>query len=340
MSSGGVFPVSDPTHVAVVRRAAQRLAEQFGFSDSRAGRLALVVTELGTNLTKHAQRGEMLLRGEDGAAGTAEIAIEVIAMDRGPGIDDVSLSRRDGFSTSGTAGAGLGAIERQSDLFEIHSSAAGTVMLARVAREAAPPPDSAHRLFAGAVQVNAPEELVCGDDWDVLIDDARVAVMIADGLGHGLQAHDAARAARRTFVKLRDRSPADIVDAIHRDLTATRGAALGVFTADLERGVARYCGLGNVAATIVARDGTRRGLVSMPGTAGLGKPRLQEFQYPFDADAMLVMHSDGIASTWDLASYPGLRLRHPSLVAAVLFRDFGRRRDDATAVVLKERPRA
>jgi hypothetical protein len=77
----------------------------------------------------------------------------------------------------------------------------------------------------------------------------------------------------------------------------------------------------------------------MPGTAGIGRPRVQEFQYPFPAGAMLVLHSDGIAPHWDLAAYQGVRPIQPSLVAGVLFRDFGRRRD-ATALVVKERTRA
>jgi len=338
MSGGGAFPVSDPTQVSAVRRAAQRLAEELGFSESRAGQLALVVTELATNLLKHARRGEILLRGEDGGAE----AIEVLALDRGTGLGDEALSRRDGYSTSGTPGEGLGAIERQSDLFEIYSTQAGSAMLARVAREPAPPVSSpSRRLYSGAIRVNAPGEQVCGDDWAVQIRDERVVVMIADGLGHGLAAHDASRAAHDAFLRVHEQGAAAIVEAIHAALTSTRGAAVAVLTADLERRIARFCGLGNITAAIVPPAGAARvRLVSMPGTAGVGKPRLQEFQYPFSADALLVLHSDGIASDWDLPAYPGLRMRHPSLIAGVLFRDFGRRRDDATAVVLKERPPA
>jgi hypothetical protein len=150
--------------------------------------------------------------------------------------------------------------------------------------------------------------------------------MLADGLGHGLAAHDAARAARETFTGAHEQSPLEIVAVIHAALTSTRGAAVAVLAADLERGVARYCGLGNVAATIIDPYAARHSLVSMPGPAGVGRPRVQEFQYPFPPEATLVMHSDGIAPNWDLADYPGLRLKAPSLVAGVLFRDFGRPR--------------
>lgn len=343
MSEGGAFPVSDSAHVSAVRRAALALASSLAYSDARAGQVALVVTELGTNLAKHAKGGEILLRGE--TAPGAE-SIEVIALDRGPGMSDLARSQRDGYSTAGTAGEGLGAIARQSDVLEIFSQPSGTAIVACVAREAqpagaAPRRSGQPRLQSGAVRVNAEGERVCGDDWGAHIRDERLVVMVVDGLGHGLPAHDAARAARGAFERAHENTPAQIVAAIHEALAASRGAAVAVFAADLERGVARYCGLGNISAAILPAGSTaRHRLVSLPGIAGAGNPRLTEFQYPYVADDTLVMHSDGIASHWDLSSYPGLRVRHPSLVAAVLFRDFARRRDDATAVVVKERRRA
>jgi len=79
------------------------------------------------------------------------------------------------------------------------------------------------------------------------------------------------------------------------------------------------------------------GIVSQHGTAGANKVRLQEFSYPFAADALLVLHSDGLKTAWDLAHYPGLTNHQPCLIAAVLYRDFVRGRDDTTAVVLRNR---
>ena len=96
--------------------------------------------------------------------------------------------------------------------------------------------------------------------------------------------------------------------------------------------------MGNVAGAIVAAGGGRHNLVTMNGTAGHRVGRLQEFQYPMPAGSILVLHSDGLSGGWDLASYPGLKSRHPSVIAGVLFRDFSRRRDDVTVVVAKDRP--
>jgi hypothetical protein len=45
------------------------------------------------------------------------------------------------------------------------------------------------------------------------------------------------------------------------------------------------------------------------------------------------MHSDGLSSSWKFDRYPGLSRAHPTLAAAVLFRDFWRRRDDVTVLI-------
>jgi hypothetical protein len=63
--------------------------------------------------------------------------------------------------------------------------------------------------------------------------------------------------------------------------------------------------------------------------------KIQEFQYPFPKGSLLIMHSDGIATHWDLASYPGIEARHPAFVSAALFRDHSRGRDDLTVLALR-----
>jgi Stage II sporulation protein E (SpoIIE) len=123
----------------------------------------------------------------------------------------------------------------------------------------------------------------------------------------------------------------------------TRGrrvADVSIAAGDLERGVLKYAGLGNVAGTILLPGGGRHHLVSTNGTAGHQARRIQEFQYPLPAGSIVVVHSDGLNSLWDLAPYPGVWSRHRSVIAGVLFRDFSRRRDDVTVVVMRARPAA
>ena len=349
MNTSAAFAVGDASGVAVARRAALLAADRLGFAEQPSGRVALIVSELASNLAKHARGGEILIRPLENAADLP--GLEILAIDKGPGIADLASSRRDGHSTSGTLGHGLGAIERQSDLFEMFTQPTGTVVLARVWRDGAsaghPPVGGPQwggrsaavtgRVEAGAVLVSMPGEEVCGDGaaWGLRPD--RAAVFVVDGLGHGLQAHDAARRAVIEFERVQGHAPARVIEEIHGALRETRGGAVAMIAIDLERGTARYAGVGNIAGAIVIPSGARHGLVSMHGTAGHVIPRIQEFTYPVASGALVILHSDGISSQWDLNAYPGLRDRHPSITAAVLYRDFSRRRDDVSIVVLRER---
>jgi hypothetical protein len=98
----------------------------------------------------------------------------------------------------------------------------------------------------------------------------------------------------------------------------------------------RYVGLGNIAGTILPQTGPSRHLVSTPGTAGHQARKIVEFTYPWEPGCLLLMHSDGLQTHWSLDPYPGLRERHPSLIAGVLYRDYARKRDDVTVIVARE----
>ena len=333
MNPSAAFAVTELSQVGEPRRAAQWLAQRIELDETRAGRLALVVTELATNLAKHARNGEILLRAIDGPADAR--AIEVLAVDGGPGISDLALSQTDGYSTAGTLGNGLGAIRRQSDDFLIYTQPAGTVIAARVGKE--PHRHDGMPLDIGAVCASKPGEEICGDAWTSRLRPDRLDMIVADGLGHGLGAHDAARQAIATFEEDPVAEPRHMLERVHAALRPTRGAAVALLTIDLERGVARYAGLGNIAAAILRENGSRQNLISHNGIAGHAATKFQEYSYPVPPKSVIVVHSDGLGTHWNLASYPGLASRHPSLIAGVLYRDFARRRDDVTVIVARER---
>lgn len=324
--------VADPSQAGEARRQAGRLAARLGFDETAAGRLALVVTEAATNMVKHAEGGEIVVvpRAWEGDPG-----IDVLALDRGPGIANLATSMCDGHSTAGSPGTGLGAIARLASRFDVHSMpGVGTAVLARLWRRA-PASRPGRRLRVGGLCLPRPGETACGDAWAVHERDGRTVLLVADGLGHGQLAADAARQATRTFADAWEQPPARIVDAIHQALRSTRGAAVAVAEVDLHRQVVRYSGVGNIAGTIVA-DSRERHLVSHNGTAGHEARKIDEFVYPWPAGGLLVLHSDGLGSHWKLNRYAGLAERDPSLIAGVLYRDHARRRDDVTVVVARE----
>ena len=111
---------------------------------------------------------------------------------------------------------------------------------------------------------------------------------------------------------------------------------MAVASLNLERSVMTFSGVGNIAASIVA-PGTSRGMASHNGTVGHQLHKVQEFSFPWTKQSMLIMHSDGLNTRWDLKPYPGIWSRHPALMAGLLFRDYSRERDDITVLVAKNR---
>jgi anti-sigma regulatory factor (Ser/Thr protein kinase) len=327
--------VADPSQVGAARRAATEMARGLGFDEPAIARLSLIVTEAGSNLVKHGRGGQLLVQVVDEGG---QRQLEVVALDRGPGITNVTRSLEDGYSTAGSPGTGLGAVRRTASTFDIYSrQGAGTAVLARIVNgRGAPGEARRRRIDVGGLCVAMPGEDACGDAWEEEPGGNGTTVLVADGLGHGPGAAEAATASVRTFRSLRGRGPAIRLEAIHAALRSTRGAAVAIGEIDLDARVVRFAGLGNISARLV-RDGGVRHLVSHNGTAGHVARRIDEFTYPWAPDDHLVMHSDGLATQRDLDAYPGLMERHPSLVAAVLYRDFTRGRDDATVVVARER---
>jgi hypothetical protein len=128
------------------------------------------------------------------------------------------------------------------------------------------------------------------------------------------------------------------VQAAHEALRITRGAALAVARIDYAADDVRFAGIGNVAG-IVTDGHARRALVSHNGIVGHNMRKVQEFTQACVPGALCILHSDGLQTQWNLADYPGLALRAPLLIAAILMRDFSRRRDDAMVLVARRRGR-
>jgi anti-sigma regulatory factor (Ser/Thr protein kinase) len=328
MTASLVLPVGDVSAVGEARRRAATLARALSFDDSDAGRVSLAVTEAATNLVKHARGGEIHVRALAAHEGGG---IEILALDGGEGIRDLGACLRDGYSTAGSPGTGLGALYRLAAVFDVYSvPGAGTAVLVRITRGRSPAGSSP--IEYGAVSVAKPGEDRCGDGWAVEQRANGTVILVTDGLGHGPAAAAASDAAHARFRAVSSQAPAAALAAIHEALRPTRGAAVTVTEIDLGERLVRHAGVGNIAGAVLTGGGVRR-MVSHNGIAGREVRRISEFGYPWSDEALLVLHSDGLATHWDLARYPGLASRHPSLIAGVLYRDFQRRRDDVTVLV-------
>ncbi len=325
------FNISESSEIAAARRAGNTLAQALGFDEVRAGQLALVITEVATNIVKHAGCGQLLLRSLECERTSG---IEVLALDKGPGITNLELQMEDGYSTAGSYGVGLGAIKRQAQQFDVYTrQGQGTVLWMVVWADAQAP--AAEPWEVGAICLPYPGEDVCGDDWVAVGDRSTMTFLIADGLGHGPDAAVASAAARRVVGRQPQQAPAELIGAAHTALRGTRGAALAIGQIHTQQRQLRFAGVGNIAAS-VHDAGAHRHLVSYNGIVGSNVRKVQEVSLPWQRGALLVAHSDGINTRWELDDYPGLSQCAPALIAAVLYRDFLRGRDDVTVLVLRE----
>lgn len=322
--------VVEESQVGAARRQALGIAEALDFDETRRGRLAVIVTEAAANLARHAQRGTLIIQPfDEGDAG-----IDVIAVDTGPGMADPTRSLEDGFSTGGTAGTGLGAIRRLADEFDLDSHLGlGTVVFARLWRDADASARRRSWLEVGGISTPIDSEQHVGDDWAANVAGPdRASLIVADGLGHGEDAERAAMRAVEIYRSEHDDPPARQLDHAHAALRGTRGAAMIV--AHIERDRAVVAGAGNVAVSIVDGPQTKHA-VSHPGIVGHQMGRPQEFTYAWTPRSMLVAASDGVRTQWRFDRYPGLPRRHAAVIAATIWRDFKRGRDDATVVVIR-----
>lgn len=321
------IPVVEESQIGEARRRAAALADALALDETERGRVGVIVTEAATNLVRHARDGVLVIQPVRGP----RAGLEVISIDRGPGMRDPARCLQDGYSTGGTGGTGLGAIKRMASEFDLDSKlGAGTIVVARVWRDQDSTAPGPTKVMVGGICTPIDAEEHIGDGWSVAPNGDSLAIMVADGLGHGVDAERASRLAVEAFLAAPSASPSRVMERAHEALRGTRGAAVAVVRVEGEE--VRFAGVGNIAGSVIV-DATTRHMVSHPGIVGHQMSRVQEFVYPWNDRSLLVLASDGIRTQWRLDAYPGISRRHPTLIAATIWRDFSRGRDDATVVV-------
>lgn len=308
--------IHDHTDVGRLQRLAARAADHQGFAAADVERVTQTATELAAYLAMHGRDGQMLVRFAEWGE---RRGVELIATDSG---------------AVGTEAAPLRPAVPTYDLFEVYTvPAKGTVMLARLWGTPPTSPDDRRFVF-GSMAEPYPGETVSGDAWAVEQHGPRVVTLVSDGLGHGEEAAAASNAAVSAF-RQHHREPVEVIaNHLHRALRSSRGAAIALAEVDSDAGHVRFCGLGNISARMLIA-GRAHELISTYGIAGYQRQRYQTFTQDWPNDAMLVMHSDGLSSKWDVAAYPHLHMQHPQLAAATLMRDATRARDDALVIAIR-----
>jgi serine/threonine-protein kinase RsbT len=111
--------ISSDSDIVTARQTGRGLALQLGFSSTDLALIATAISEVARNMSNYAGGGEIVMelsQGENGRQG-----IVIIAVDRGPGIPDIDLAMKDGYSTGNGLGLGLPGSRRLMDEFEVQS---------------------------------------------------------------------------------------------------------------------------------------------------------------------------------------------------------------------------
>lgn len=329
------YHVEERSFASYIKREIHKEVSSGYFTEQQAGEIDIIVSELVSNLVKHAGSGELLYRVYNH---DEHSTFEVACIDAGPGMEDLALMKKDGISTTHTLGQGLGAIERLSTFSQVYSLPGwGTILFARVSTL---PEDrfvarKGYGLDINAMCVNKPRETVCGDGYRIKRVGAMTQIFIGDGLGHGQHAKDAVDFAGDIFCECNENDPVDIIRRMHEKVRRTRGLVATVATFDSINNEWKLCGVGNIL-TRMYHGLTYRSYPSYNGTIGLNIPSsMKSTLYPVDKRQFLVMSSDGLQSRWELNRYPSIFKYAGSILAAALYKDFSRRNDDASVLIAK-----
>lgn len=330
------FPIHEQSQVGDARRKVGYWARDAGWTEDLSARVALVLTELGNNLALHTKGGTLIVQPLSCETSTG---VEILSLNGCGGVANFQACVSDGFSTAGTSGIGLGAVSRASQYFDFHSAPdTGTAILSGLMERDAAPSSKTGSWEVGAANVPVPPEIVCGDSWKAVeLEDGILRLLVADGLGHGEMAAEASQKAVEIFSQHPAEQLERLMERMHAALRMTRGAALSIAEIDPGKKELRYTGVGNISGCVVTPDSSSS-LISMNGTLGLNFRSARTQTAPWPADAMLIMASDGLKSHTPVSGYPGIWMKRTALVAGMLYRDYSRGNDDATAVVVRARP--
>jgi anti-sigma regulatory factor (Ser/Thr protein kinase) len=327
------FNANDRSYLAIVKKEIHQLVVRAGFGQKKINEIDIVVSELGSNLIKHASGGEILAGILPPGAGAG---LELISIDNGPGIPDLVRMMKDGASTTQTLGHGLGSIRRFSDHFEIYSQKDwGTILLSRIYLESGRKKnDRTPHLSLRSLVISKPGELVSGDgSYSFTGENGTVKLLVADGLGHGAEANRAVREAISAFKTFDSDSPAEILRHLHSALKKTRGVVGTVVLVDPVMKTWKLCGIGNISTRLTGFQ-QPKGYLSYNGIIGHNIPHtLNDQELSQNEYQQIVLCSDGIRSRWEYAKLPDLHKQDLIVQAAAIYKDFARKTDDMSIII-------
>ena len=328
------YKIDDRSLIAFIKREIHNLALQLGFTPHRAAETDIIVAELTSNLMKFANGGELLYRAHLNG-GYNEI--EIYCLDKGVGFDNVAKIMNDGYSSTNTLGHGLGSIKRLSNEFQIYSIKNwGCVQYVRICEK---PEIQLPALKSGlnftTIAVNYPGEKLCGDGYYIKQNSKGFQIFVGDGLGHGESANEAVESAIKVFRQSLETNPTEILKDIHSKVKKTRGLVATIATVDYKSELWNICGIGNIN-TRIYNGLENKTYTPYNGIIGHNIPRtLNNTIVPYKKHQIIIMHSDGLRTRWNLNDLNGVFKQSPGIIASAIYKENIRGTDDATILVGK-----
>lgn len=325
------YDLKDRSYLPVIKKDALKFCQAANFNEKKTAELEIVITEIGTNLIKHAGGGEIIIRLYDTAVGKG---VEILSIDSGPGMADPIRMQEDGVSTTNTLGQGLGAIRRLSDQFQLYSVPRwGTILLTRLVMPVSKP-NGLSRWGVYPIVIPKPGETHCGDLFTYKTNPYFIKVMLADGLGHGILAQQAAEKAELAFQKSAFNTPHQILTDVHHQVKGSRGVVATVGVYDLTQKSWTFSGVGNIASRLTDAISSKT-YVPFNGIVGVNIPKHLESQSVSSMGRLLILCSDGISSRWDIGKHSSAFRCDQSILSAIIYKDYARHSDDTSVVVVK-----
>lgn len=324
--------VSHPADVAAARQAARKLAEAVGLEPSAGEEIALAVSELATNLVRHAEGGRLVLTPftADGRAG-----LQLESLDAGPGIPDIGRALTDGFSTAGGLGNGLGTVNRIMDELDIQSTVGcGTHIICRKQAKAHAAVHGPCPLDIGVATRPKPGFRENGDSFVIVRGEGSALVGVIDGVGHGEEAQAAALAVRR-YVEFHSERPLEaLFHGADLACRGTRGCVMALARFEWQREAMLFASVGNIEARAFGVHPSPS-LILRRGIVGVNCPKAVVSEHHW-THGVLVFHSDGLSTHWTWSDFPELSDQPANIVAQQLLRRLANPQDDATVLIVRK----
>lgn len=324
--------------VVLLRSKLRAVSRRMGFSDLKREYMELVCNEMVTNQNKFAQGNGLVQLWE---VSHPAPALDLFAFDYGKGILNTKTAIEDGYTTAGTMGKGLGAIQRLSSLSEIYSLPIeyakdspwhGTAVWSRFCQD-----ESTAEYFhdLGVYTRAYQDSAFNGDLIQVRTGASKTRWLHMDGLGHG---REAAEVVEGVGYFLDEETPVDgLMQRLSTQLKGTRGAVAMICEVDNSAHSMTICGVGDMVAHLIS-SGDKKAISFSPGVLGHAHRSLETYTFPFPDQALLITASDGLRRNMTLRTFPELWRLHPQLIALVLGQVMGRHNDDRSVFLIRVNP--